>query len=131
MVSSDSWREDLERWLAPFLAEVTHPAQRRMCPAYIAGLIGPGDRQSIQPLAARTNDVGYDQLHHFIASGAWDTAPFENRLLAETDRLVGDGKGYSSSTTLPYRRRGAIRWVWHRNMHRRRARRRTASRWSR
>ena len=59
-VASDGWREDLEKWLAPFLAELTHPAQRRMCPTYIAGLIGPGDRKSIQPLAARTEDAGYD-----------------------------------------------------------------------
>lgn len=110
MVSSESWREDLETWLAPFLAELTHPAQRRMCPAYIAGLIGPGDRKSIQPLAARTDDVGYDQLHHFIASGTWDTAPFENRLLAEANRLVGDAKGYLviDDTALPKKGRNSV-----------------------
>ncbi len=28
-----------------------------MCPAYVAGLIGPGDRKSIQPMAARTDTV--------------------------------------------------------------------------
>ena len=36
-----------------------------------------------------TAGLGYDQLHHFIASGAWDTAPLENALLAETNRMVG------------------------------------------
>lgn len=40
-----------------------------MCPLYIAGLIGPGDRKSVQPMAARADDVGYDQLHHFVAAG--------------------------------------------------------------
>jgi hypothetical protein len=70
------------------------PGKLPMCPAYIAGLIGPGDRKSIQPLAARTDDVGYDQLHHFIASGIWDAASFKRRLLSEADRLVGDVKGY-------------------------------------
>jgi SRSO17 transposase len=81
-----------------------------MCPAYIAGLIGPGDRKSIQPLAARTDDVGYDQLHHFIASGTWDTLPFENRLLAEADRLVGDAKGYLviDDTALPKKGRNSV-----------------------
>ena len=110
MVANDSWREDLETWLAPFLADLTHPAQRRMCPAYIAGLIGPGDRKSIQPLAARTGDVGYDQLHHFIASGTWDAAPFESRLLSEADRLVGDGKGYLviDDTALPKKGRASV-----------------------
>jgi len=102
MVANDSWRQDLETWLAPFLADLTHLAQRRMCPAYIAGLTGPGDRKSIQPLAARTDDVGYDQLHHFIASGT-DAAPFERRLLSEADRLVGAAKGYLviDDTALP------------------------------
>jgi hypothetical protein len=60
-----------------------------MCPAYIAGLIGPGDRKSVQPMAARDNGVSYDQLHHFIGSGVWDAAPLEAALLVEVDKLVG------------------------------------------
>ena len=47
------WRSDLDIWLAPFLAALRHKTRIRMCPAYIAGLIGPGDRKSIQPMAAR------------------------------------------------------------------------------
>jgi SRSO17 transposase len=43
-----------------------------MPPAYVAGLIGPGDRKSVQPMAARDSAVDYDQLHHFIGSGVWD-----------------------------------------------------------
>ena len=60
-----------------------------MCPAYIAGLIGPGDRKSVQPMASRDSGVTYDQLHHFIGSGVWDTAPLEAALLAEADQMVG------------------------------------------
>ena len=40
-----------------------------MCPLYISGLIGPGDRKSVQPMAARLTPGEYDQLHHFIADG--------------------------------------------------------------
>ncbi len=47
------WNGDLERWLAPFLARLGHKARRRMCPLYVAGLIGPGDRKSVEPMAAR------------------------------------------------------------------------------
>jgi SRSO17 transposase len=110
MVAKDSWQEDLEAWLVPFLSNLAHPAQRRMCPMYIAGLIGPGDRKSIQPLAARTDDVGYDQLHHFIASGTWDTAPFEHRLLTEANRLVGDAQGFLviDDTALPKKGRHSV-----------------------
>jgi hypothetical protein len=40
-------------------------------PAAIAGPIGVVDRKSVQPMAARDDDVGYDQLHRFIANVCW------------------------------------------------------------
>jgi len=103
MVVDEDWRIDLERWLAPFLAGLSHPARRRMCPLYIAGLIGPGDRKSVQPMAAQAGDVGYDQLHHFVASGVWDSGPLEAALLKEADRLVGDQAAFLviDDTSLP------------------------------
>ncbi len=36
------WQTDLDRWLTPFVAALRHKTRARMCPAYIAGLIGPG-----------------------------------------------------------------------------------------
>jgi SRSO17 transposase len=60
-----------------------------MCPLYIAGLIGPGDRKSVQPMADRLVPGEYDRLHHFVAGGVWDAAPLEAELLAQADRLVG------------------------------------------
>ncbi len=83
------WRDDLRRWLAPFLSHLGHRARRRMCPLYVAGLIGPGERKSIQPMAMRTAGVGYDRLHHFVGAGAWDEAPLEYEVLVQADRLVG------------------------------------------
>ncbi len=62
----EDWQVDLERWLAPYLEGLGNKTRRRMCLAYIAGLIGPGDRKSIQPMAARSDVVPYDRLHHFI-----------------------------------------------------------------
>jgi SRSO17 transposase len=98
-----NWRSDLEQWLAPFLAGLSHPARRRMCPLYVAGLIGPGDRKSVQPMAARAGDIGYDRLHHFVAAGVWDSVPLEAALLKEADRLVGDRAGFLviDDTALP------------------------------
>ena len=83
------WIEDLERWLEPFVAGLGHKARRRMCPLYVAGLIGPGDRKSVQPMADRLVPGEYDRLHHFVADGVWDAAPLEAELLAQADRLVG------------------------------------------
>ena len=104
------WQVDLERWLAPFIAALRHKARARMCPAYIAGLIGPGDRKSVQPMAARNTDVTYDQLHHFIASGVWDTAPLEAALLAEADKMVGGDDAWLvvDDTALPKKGRHSV-----------------------
>jgi len=35
-----------------------------MCPLYVAGLIGRGDRKSVLPMAERVVSGNYDQLHH-------------------------------------------------------------------
>src|SRR6202008_4078878 len=83
------WTRDLERWLRPFLGRLGHKARREMCPAYVSGLIGPGDRKSIQPMAERLALGSYDRLHHFISSGVWDAAPIEAELLVQADKLVG------------------------------------------
>lgn len=110
MTVDESWRIDLERWLEPFLVGLSHPARRRMCPLYIAGLIGPGDRKSVQPMAARAGEVGYDQLHHFVAAGVWDSAPLERALLTEADRLVGGDDAFLviDDTALPKKGRHSV-----------------------
>ena len=40
-------------------------------------------------MAAREAAAGYDQLHHFIGAGTWDSGPLEEALMQEADRLVG------------------------------------------
>ena len=80
------WESALQTWLEPFLVHLGHPARRRMCPLYVAGLIGPGERKSLQPIAARLAPADYDQLHHFVAVGPWDQAPLETELLVFTIR---------------------------------------------
>lgn len=97
------WEADLEGWLAPYLKGLGNKTRQRMCPAYIAGLIGPGDRKSIQPMAARTDAVPYDRLHHFIGAGLWDSAPLEATLWEQADALVGGDKAWLiiDDTALP------------------------------
>ena len=90
MVSRMSdWKDALARFLKPFLDRLGHKARRQMCPLYVSGLIGPGDRKSIQPMAKRLALGACDQLHHFIAAGVWDAVPVETELLVQADRLVG------------------------------------------
>lgn len=97
------WEAELERWLEPFLAHLSHRARRSMCPLYVAGLIGPGERKSIQPMAERLRLSTHDRLHHFISSAAWDATPLEAELLAKADALVGGPNAYLviDDTALP------------------------------
>jgi SRSO17 transposase len=92
--ASTSWRADLTQWLAPFLARLSHPARRVMCPLYVAGLIGPGERKSVQPMARRLGLNSHDRLHHFVSAGTWDRTPVEAELLTQTDCLVGGADAY-------------------------------------
>jgi SRSO17 transposase len=89
MARIENWNTELRTWLSPFLEKLGHKARRQMCPLYLSGLIGPGDRKSVQPMAERFAPGDYDQLHHFVAAGVWDAAPLETELLTQADRLVG------------------------------------------
>lgn len=74
-----------------------------MCPLYISGLIGPGERKSMEPMAERLALAQYDRLHHFISDGMWDSAPLEAELAVQGDRLVGGSDAFLviDDTSLP------------------------------
>jgi SRSO17 transposase len=85
----EGWEEELERWLEPFLARLRRQAQRRWAPVYLKGLILPGERKSVEPMAARVAPGDTQQLHHFVSASPWATAPLEDELVKAADRLVG------------------------------------------
>jgi SRSO17 transposase len=86
---TEGWEDELERWLAPFLERLRRKAQRRWAPFYLKGLILPGERKSIEPMAARVAPADTQQLHHFVSTSPWVTAPLEEELVRAADRLVG------------------------------------------
>ncbi|MBY6262122.1 IS701 family transposase [Azospirillum sp. 412522] len=61
--------------LAPALGHADRGAPFR---AYCTGLILPGDRKSVEPMAARVEPgrvgAAHQSLHHFVAKAAWDDA---------------------------------------------------------
>jgi SRSO17 transposase len=83
------WERELERWLEPFLLRLRRQAQRHWAPFYLKGLILPGERKSIEPMAARVAPGDTQQLHHFVSTSPWSTAPLEDELVRAADRLVG------------------------------------------
>jgi SRSO17 transposase len=84
-----SWQAEFARWLRPFLSALRREAQRRWAPVYLGGLLGPGERKSVAPMAARVAPDDVQQLHHFVATSPWATAPLEGVLAEIAQRLVG------------------------------------------
>jgi SRSO17 transposase len=99
---SDGLRE-LDGWLAPFLDVMGRKTRREWAPLYVRGLLGPGERKSLLPMALRLGLPGHDQLQHFIASTAWDDGPLWTVLAQQADRLVGGPDAYLviDDTALP------------------------------
>src|SRR4029453_4120603 len=62
--------------------------------AYVTGLCLPGDRKSIEPMAARVDPrhvrARHQSMHHFVANAAWDDAALlrgaRETVLAALDR---------------------------------------------
>jgi len=80
---------DLDVWLTPFLEVLGRKTRRAWAPFYVRGLLGPGERKSLQPMALQLGLGGHDQLQHFIASPAWDDAPLWTVLAQQADRMIG------------------------------------------
>ena len=125
--SGSDWTDELERWLAPFLERLGNKTRRRMCPRYVAGLIGSGDRKSVQPMAARFAPGDYDQLHHFIAAGVWARRRWRRSCLCRPIGWSAAMRRFWLSTTRPCRRRGATSLAWPPNTPQPWARRRIAN----
>ena len=103
MSTSSDWQSEFERWLAPFLEALGHKGRRRWAPVYLRGLLGPGDRKSVQPMASRIAPGDHEQLHHFVATSPWDPAPLEAVLLEKALAMLGgpDSLLIVDDTTLP------------------------------
>ena len=85
----EGWEDELQHWLEPFVARLGRKEQRRWAPFYLKGLILPGERKSVEPMAARVAPGDLQQLHHFVSTSPWATAPLEDELVHAADRLVG------------------------------------------
>src|SRR5437588_1557917 len=55
-----------------------HADRRAPLRAYATGLLSPGERKSVEPMAARVDPArvgaAHQSPHHFVAKAAWDAA---------------------------------------------------------
>src|SRR5437763_4744901 len=70
------WEERFDDYVER-LGDVRGPADRRApLRAYATGLLLPGERKSVEPMAARVDPArvgaAHQSLHHFVAKAAWD-----------------------------------------------------------
>lgn len=89
MIRTEAWERDLDWWFEPFGEALGHKVRRKWAPIYVRGLIAPGERKSIVPIAERVAAGDAPQLHHFVAASLWQTAPLEEVLLDKVAHLVG------------------------------------------
>jgi SRSO17 transposase len=82
-------RDELERWLEPFLGGCGARRSAAGRRSTSRGLLLPGERKSVEPMAARVAPGDTQQLHHFVSTSPWATAPLEDELVKAADRLVG------------------------------------------
>lgn len=89
VVSSTDWERRFDRFMEPFLV-AWHTKKRRLwAPLYLRGLLLPGERKSIEPLAERVAPGHQQELRHFVSESAWDDAAVEEVLWDKADKLLG------------------------------------------
>jgi len=101
--NASGWEKRFDRFLEPFLAAWRHKKRRQWAPLYLRGLLLPGERKSIEPLAARVAP-GHDQeLRHFVSESAWNGHDIEEVLWDKADAMVGGEESFLiiDDTALP------------------------------
>jgi len=69
-------RERFESYLDRLAEAVGHADRRWPLEAYVTGLLLPGERKSVEPMAAQTAprqvSRAHQSMHHFVANAPWD-----------------------------------------------------------
>jgi len=104
------WKREFQVWLQPFLDALGHKARKKWAPLYVLGLLAPLERKSVQSMAQQIAPHEGEQLHHFVATSGWDTAPLETELARNAQHLVGGREAYLivDDTTLPKKGRCSV-----------------------
>src|SRR5918912_347449 len=70
------WKERFSEYVEGLGGTLGHADRRGPLRAYCTGLLLPGERKSVEPMAARVDPArvgaAHRSLHHFVAKAAWD-----------------------------------------------------------
>jgi SRSO17 transposase len=101
--------ERFEAYLARLYEAVGHADRREPLKAYLSGLLLPGERKSVEPMAAKIDPgrVGarHQSMHHFVAKAEWDAAAVlrvaRDYVLAHLERHAPVGAWVIDDTGIP------------------------------
>src|ERR671932_1001796 len=72
------WEERFDDYVGRLGDVLGHADRRAPLRAYCTGLLLPGEREGVEPMAARVDPArvgaAHQSLHHFVAEAAWDDA---------------------------------------------------------
>src|SRR4051812_47600445 len=72
------WEERFDDYVERLGDVLGHADRRAPLRSYTTGLLLPGERKSVEPMAARVDPgrvgAAHQSLHHFVAKAAWDDA---------------------------------------------------------
>jgi SRSO17 transposase len=78
MPTSTDQTQRFAQYVAQVTAALAHRDRHEPVRAYLTGLYLPGERKSVEPLAARVDPrrvrARHQSLHHLVANAAWDDA---------------------------------------------------------
>jgi SRSO17 transposase len=100
---ASGWEQRFDRFVEPFLEAWRYKKRRYWAPLYLRGLLLPGERKSIEPLAARVAPGHEQELRHFISESAWDEEAIEHVLWEKADTMLGGDDAFVivDDTALP------------------------------
>lgn len=89
MSRQTDWTKRFDRFLEPFLGAWRFKKRKKWAPLYIRGLLLPGERKSIEPLAERVAPGHEQELRHFVSESEWDDKAVEAVLWDKCDAMLG------------------------------------------
>lgn len=113
-------RSRFEGYVAQLGEAVGHADRRGPLEAYLTGLLLPGERKSVEPMAAKLDPRHvsrmHQSMHHFVASAPWDDravlALARDWALSQLERHAPVGAWVVDDTAIPKKGRHSVGVTW-------------------
>jgi len=109
-------RRRFDRYVEGLVEAVGHADRRAPLEAYLTGLVLPGERKSVEPMAARIDprhvSRTHQSMHHFVASAPWEDrsvlAVARDYALRQLERHAPVGAWVVDDTGIPKRGKHSV-----------------------